>query len=136
MPGYDDADFFMDLSLVEDPYPYLEHLRSKGPAVYLPRHDVLAVTDYETALRVFLDHDDLSAVNAVTGPIPPLPFTPEGEDITAQIEAHRAQIPFGEEELTQDPPRHAPLRSLMMGLFTPSRLREMEAPIRRLADWA
>jgi cytochrome P450 len=134
MPGYDDADFFMDLSLVEDPYPYLEHLRSKGPAVYLPRHDVLAVTDYETALRVFLDHDDLSAVNAVTGPIPPLPFTPEGEDITAQIEAHRAQIPFGEEELTQDPPRHAPLRSLMMGLFTPSRLREMEAPIRRLAD--
>jgi len=134
MPGYDDTDFFMDLSLVENPYPYFEYLRSKGPAVYLPEHNVLAVTDFEEALSVLLDNTDLSAVNAVTGPIPPLPFTPEGDDIGAQIEAHRHQIPFGEEELTQDPPRHAQLRSLMMGLFTPSRLREMETPIRSLSD--
>lgn len=134
MGTYDDTDFFMDLSLVEDPYPYFEHLRQQGPAVYLPQHNVLAVTDFDVALGVHLDNADLSAVNAVTGPIPPIPFTPEGDDITAQIEAHRPQMPFGEEELTQDPPRHGPLRSLMMGLFTPSRLREMAGPIRKLSD--
>jgi cytochrome P450 len=131
---FENADFFMDLDLVEDPYPYLEHLREKGPAVYLPQHNVLAVTNFDTALGVHLDNSELSAVNSVTGPLPPIPFVPEGDDITAQIEAHRPQMPFGLEELTQDPPRHGPLRSLMMGLFTPSRLREMEAPIRRLAD--
>jgi len=134
MNTYDDTDFFMDLGLVENPYPYFEYLRDRGPAVYLPRHNVLAVTDFEEALAVLLDNENLSAVNAVTGPIPPIPFAPEGDDITGQIEAHRSQMPFGEEELTQDPPRHAELRSLMMGLFTPSRLREMEAPIRRLSD--
>jgi cytochrome P450 len=134
MSNYDETDFFMDLGLVEDPYPYFEHLRRKGPAVCLPQHKVLAITGFEEALGVHLDNTELSAVNSVTGPIPPLPFTPECDDITAQIEAHRPQMPFGEEELTQDPPRHGPLRSLMMGLFTPSRLREMEAPIRKLAD--
>jgi len=131
---FENADFFMDLDLVEDPYPYLEHLRGKGAAVYLPQHNVLAVTSFDTALSVHLDNSELSAVNSVTGPLPPIPFTPEGDDITAQIEAHRPQMPFGLEELTQDPPRHGPLRSLMMGLFTPRRLREMEAPIRHLAD--
>jgi cytochrome P450 len=134
MAGYDDTDFFMDLTLVEDPYPYLEYLRRRGPVAYLPQHNVLAVTDFETALGVLLDNANFSAANAVTGPIPPLPFTPEGNDITAQIEKHRPEMPFGLEQLTQDPPRHGPLRSLMMGLFTPSRLRQMEAPIRRLAD--
>ena len=134
MDRFEDSDFFMDLDLVEDPYSYFEHLRQRGPAVYLPQHNVLAVTGFEEALSVHLDNTELSAVNSVTGPLPPIPFTPQGDDISAQIEAHRPQMPFGLEELTQDPPRHSPLRSLMMGLFTPSRLREMEAPIRRLSD--
>ncbi|MDG2005174.1 MAG: cytochrome P450, partial [Novosphingobium sp.] len=134
MVNYDDTDFFMDLNLVEDPYPFFEHLRANGPAVYLPQHNVLAVTSFDEAIGVHLDNVNLSAVNSVTGPLPPIPFTPEGEDITEQIAEHRSQMPFGEEELTQDPPRHGPLRSLMMGLFTPSRLREVEGAIHKLAD--
>jgi hypothetical protein len=47
MGSFDDTDFFMDASLVENPYPYFEPLRQKGPAVYLPRHNVLAVTSFE-----------------------------------------------------------------------------------------
>jgi cytochrome P450 len=43
-------------------------------------------------------------------------------------------MPFGEDVLTLDQPRHTPLRSLMMRLFTPRRLKEMEAAITRLAD--
>ena len=36
----------------------------------------------------------MSSCVAVAGPFPPLPFTPQGEDITAQIEEHRSAIPM------------------------------------------
>ncbi len=134
MKDYADTDFFMDLSLVDDPYPFFEYLRSNGPVKRLPAHNVVAVTGFEEALAVLADVEHFSSINAVTGPLPPLPFTPEGNDLTPQIEAHRSKMPFGEEELTQDPPRHTPLRSLMTRLFTPSRLREMENSITRLSD--
>lgn len=134
MAQYDDVDFFMDLSLVDDPYPYFEHLRGVGPVVPLPAHNVVAVTGFEEALAVLLDIEHYSAVNAVTGPLPPLPFEPDDDDISAQIEQHRPRMPFGEDVLTLDQPRHTELRSLMMRLFTPRRLKEMEASITRLAD--
>ena len=134
MPDYAETDFFMDRSLVDDPYPYFDFLRAQGAVVRLPAHNVVAVTGFEEALAVHLDTEHLSAVNSVTGPLPPIPFEPEGDDIAAQIEAHRPKMPFGEEVLTLDPPRHTPLRSLMMKLFTPSRLKEMEAYLTRLAD--
>jgi cytochrome P450 len=134
MADYDAVDFFTDLDLVNDPYPYLDHLRGQNPVSRLPNHNVIAVTGFEEALAVHLDADHFSAVNAVTGPLPPLPFAPEGDDLTAQIEQHRPQMPFGEDVLTLDQPRHTPLRSLMMRLFTPRRLKEMEQSITRLAD--
>jgi cytochrome P450 len=134
MVDYAQTDFFMDLSLVDDPYPYFDWLRAKNPVLRLPAHDTVAVTGFAEALAVHLDHDNFSAVNSVTGPLPPIPFAPQGDDITAQIEAHRRKMPFGEDVLTLDQPRHTPLRSLMMRLFTPRRLKEMEAAITRLAD--
>ena len=65
-----DADFFMDLSLVDDPYPYFEALRANGPVRRLPSHNVVAVTGFEEALSVLLDTEHYSAVNSVTGPLP------------------------------------------------------------------
>jgi cytochrome P450 len=134
MADYAHTDFFMDLSLVDDPYPYFDWLRAKNPVLRLPAHDTVAVTGFAEALAVHLDHENFSAVNSVTGPLPPIPFAPQGDDISAQIEAHRSAMPFGEDVLTLDQPRHTPLRSLMMRLFTPRRLKEMEAAITRLAD--
>ncbi|MBV1687187.1 cytochrome P450 [Novosphingobium sp. G106] len=124
----------MDLSLVEDPYPYFENLRRRGTVVPLPAHNVVAVVGYDEALAVHNNNTTLSAVNSVTGPLPPIPFAPHSDDIGDLIEQHRPQMPFGEEVLTLDPPRHGPLRSLMMRLFTPRRLEEMEASITELAD--
>jgi cytochrome P450 len=134
MADYADTDFFMDLSLVDDPYPYFDWLRSQSPVLRLPAHETVAVTGFEEALTVVRDHENFSSVNAVTGPLPPIPFVPESDDIGPQIEAHRSAMPFGEDVLTLDPPRHTPLRSLMMRLFTPRRLKEMEASITLLAD--
>jgi hypothetical protein len=47
MSKYRDADYFNELGLVNDPYPYFDYLRSLGPAVKLPMHNVIAVTGYD-----------------------------------------------------------------------------------------
>ncbi len=134
MNKFESADWFMDADLHQNPYPYYEYLRAQGPAVRLPQHNVVAVTDYDEALRVFRDNEHYSLVQAVRGPFPPLPFKPEGEDISAQIEAHRDHMPSGALIMSMDPPQHTAHRSLLMGLITPRRLKENEDFILRLAD--
>jgi cytochrome P450 len=131
----DDIDYFSDPSLLGDPHPYFEHLRAKGPVVRLPNYpNVVAVTGYDEGVAVFRDDERFSAVIAANGPLPPLPFKPEGEDITEQIEAHRHLIPGGNVIVTLDPPAHTRIRSLLMGIITPRRLKENEAFMWRLAD--
>ncbi|MFV8817508.1 cytochrome P450 [Haliea sp. E17] len=119
-------DFFQALDLVENPYPYFEYLREQGPVVYLPKHNVMAVTGYEEGVAVLRDHDTFSSINSATGPLPPLPFEPEGDDITEQIANYRSEMSFGSMLVTQDPPEHTRSRSLLVGLLTPKRLKETE----------
>ncbi len=133
MDDLEAVDWFFDPSVHQDPYPYYEYLRAKGPAVRLPKYNVVAVTDYDEALRVFRDDESYSFVKSGTGPFPPLPFTPEGDDITAQIEAHRQSVPGAALLMSMDAPRHPALRSLLMGIITPKRLKENEEFIVRFA---
>lgn len=132
--SFETADFFSDSALVSNPFPFYEHLRAKGPAVRLPLYNVVAVTGYQEGVAVFRDEEHFSACISPSGPLPPLPFTPEGEDITDQIERHRHQIPLGNMIMTLDPPAHIRLKSLLMGMITPRRLKENEAAMWRLAD--
>ena len=135
MNALDQVDFFSDKALVSNALPFYEHLRSKGPVVRLSSHsNVVAVTGYDEGLAVFRDEENFSAVVAANGPLPPLPFTPEGEDITEQIERHRQEIPFGDLLVTQDPPIHTRLKPLLMGMITPKRLKENEAAMWEIAD--
>lgn len=134
MADFKTADVFTDLSLAADPFPYYEFLRDQGAAVRLPRHGVVATVGYDETLAVLRDDDRFSAVNAINGPFPPLPFTPEGDDITGQVDAYRASMPFGGLIATQDPPLHTKTRSLLGGIITPRRLKENEAFMWRLAD--
>ncbi len=134
MQNFSEVDFFSALDLVEDPYPYFEYLRSQGPVTRLPKHNVVAVTGYEEGVQVLLDHDTFSSINSATGPLPPMPFTPEGDDITEQIEAHRGETSFGSMLVAQDPPAHSRSRSLLVGLLSPKRLKENEVFMRRIID--
>lgn len=134
MPEFKNVDFFHDSSLLDDPNPYFEHLRSQGPVVRLPGYNVYAVTGFDEGIAVFRDDESFSAVIAPNGPLPPLPFTPEGDDITDQIEAHRHLIPGADNLATMDRPRHTQLRFLLMGMITPKRLQENEAFMWQLAD--
>jgi cytochrome P450 len=130
---FDTVDYFTDQSLVPDPHPYFDHLRSKCPVVREPHYGVLAVTGFDEATTVLKDTDTFSSCIAVAGPFPPLPFTPEGHDITDQITAHRSMLPMFEHMVTMDPPDHTNARSLLNRLLTPSRLKENEDFMWRLA---
>lgn len=134
MTDYDTIDYFTDQSLVPDPHPYFDHLRSKCPVVREPNYGVLAITSFDEATTVLKDTDTFSSCIAVGGPFPPLPFTPEGEDISEQIEQHRTELPMFEHMVTMDPPEHANARSLLNRLLTPRRLKENEDFMWRLAD--
>ena len=126
MGTFDSVDFFTDLSLVNDPCPYFDHLRSKGPLTRLPHRSVVAVTGHEEATAILNDAQTFSSAVAVGGPIPDLPFAPEGDDIRARIEEYREQLSGYGAVVTMDGARHARHRSLLMRLFTPSRLKKSE----------
>lgn len=128
------VDYFSDQAIAQDPYAYFDHLRSQGPVHREPHYGVLAVTGYAEVMAAFKDTDSFSAVNAIGGPFPPLPFEPEGDDITAQIEAHRHEFPIFEHMVVMDPPHHERARSLLSKLLTPRRLKENEDYMWQLAD--
>lgn len=133
MDSFANANLFADQALADDPFPYYEYLRSQGNVVRLPQKGVVATVGYDETLAVFRDDDRFSAVISTAGPID-LPFVPDADDITAQIEAHRNEMAFGGLVATQDPPLHTRTRSLMAGMLTPKRLRENEAFIWELTD--
>ncbi|WP_024440565.1 MULTISPECIES: cytochrome P450 [unclassified Mycobacterium] len=128
------VDFFSDPALAQDPYAYFDALREQNPVFREPHQGVVAVTGYQEVMAAFKDHETFSAVNAIGGPFPPLPFTPEGDDISAQIEAHRHLFPIHEHMVVMDPPAHEKARSLLSKLLTPRRLKENEDFMWQLVD--
>jgi cytochrome P450 len=130
---YGDVDFFSDPRLVADPYPFYEHLRAQCPVLPVPRNGVIAVTGYDELTEVYRDNATYSSVNSSLGPFP-LPFEVSGDDISAEVEAHRDRFPMSEHLVSFDPPRHTAHRALLSGLFTPKRLKENEQFMWRLAD--
>jgi cytochrome P450 len=131
---FEAVDFFTDESLVPNPYPYFDYLRSKCPVASATPFGVLAVTGYEEALAVYKDPVFSSCVS-VAGPFSGMPFGPDGhDDVSELIEEHRAQVPMAEHITSQDPPLHTRTRGLLNKLITPKRLKENEDFMWRLAD--
>ncbi len=134
MTDFATADYFSDQEIAQDPYAYLDYLREQNPVFREPHHQVYAVTGYEETVAAFKDHESFSAANAIGGPFPPLPFEPAGDDISAQIEAHRHEFPIAYLMVVMDPPEHTRARSLLSRLLTPARLKENEEFMWELAD--
>lgn len=133
MTAYDTVDFFSDLGLAENPYPYYEHLREQGPVCPVASTGMVAVTGYDELVSVYRDSDTFSAINSSSGPFP-LPFEPVGDDISDLIDAHREEFPMSEHLVSFDPPTHTAHRALLNGLFTPKRLKENEEFMWDVAD--
>ncbi len=133
----DAVDFFAGSELLADPYPYFEALRAECPIRREPHHDVLMVTGYDEAMKIYNDADSFSSCTAVTGPFPGFPVPLAGksrQEIDALIAEHRDSLPMSDQLPTLDPPVHTDHRALLMRLITPKRLKENEEFIARLTD--
>jgi cytochrome P450 len=131
---YSTVDIFSDASLVQDPYPYYEFVRARGPVWREPRHGMFVVTGYEEAAEIYRDPDIFSSCNSFSGPFHELPQPGLTDDIAALIDGHRDVFPFHDNLITFDPPAHTAHRGLMMRLLTPKRLQENDAFMLSLAD--
>jgi cytochrome P450 len=133
--GHDQLDFFTDPSLIADPYPYYDRLRS-CPVQREPDHGVYMVSGYDEVVAVCRDDkENFSACNVVSGPFPGLPVPAEGlDDVSDLIDQHRDSLPLHEYFASFDPPKHTSHRSLLARLLTPRRLKENEEFLWRLAD--
>jgi cytochrome P450 len=135
MSRLDEIDFFTDAALINDPYPYFESLRTKCPVLHEPHHGVAMVTGYDEAMEVLnTARTAFCSAVTVTGPLPPLPFEPKGDDITAQLRDHMEELPWSAHIVTRDGPEHVNLRTMITGALTQSRLRKNEEYIATLVD--
>jgi len=132
---FETVDFFTDASIIDDPYPYFDYLRSvKGPVWYDERYKVAVISGHPEAMEVYRDGDLFSSCNAATGPFTGVAIEPEGDDATELLEQCRAQMPMSEFMVSMDAPEHGEYRNFLTGFFTPRRLKENEAFMWRLAD--
>ena len=134
MDDFEAIDFFRSDALIADPYPYFHWLRAQCPVHRETHHGVVMVTGHDEAQAIAADTAHFSSCNSPTGPFPGFSLAFEGDDADAFIEQHRQELPFSDQILTFDPPRHTAHRSLLMRLITPKRLKENEEFMWRLAD--
>jgi cytochrome P450 len=93
------------------------------------------VTGFDAAMEVLNRTDGtFSSAVSVLGPLPPLPFKPEGSDIHAQLDAHRAELPWSAHLACADGETHARNRALLSPLLTYKRLQANEDYLRGLTD--
>ncbi|MFT3965753.1 MAG: cytochrome P450 [Sphingobium sp.] len=126
MQALEERDYFTDHAILKDPYAFFEAVRAHGPVWQPPGRDYLIVTGFEEALEVFRNSADFSAIIGLAGAAAPLPFTPEGSDISAEIEANRDKFLGGDLLVNYDDDLHMKTRALLNPLFTPSRLKANE----------
>lgn len=132
--AFQEPDFFTDHSVLLNPYEALDAVRSQATVRQMESHDFVMVTGFAEATAVLLDGEHFSSVIAAAGPTAPLPFEPQGSDITSQIAEHHHKFVGSETFLAFDGAEHSARRSLLNGLFTPSRLRANELYMHDLAD--
>ena len=133
MTSLEDRDYFTDFGVLKDPYDYFEAVRAHGPVYRMKDRDFVVVTGFQECLDVLLNSDDFSSVIAAA-PLASLPFEPQGDDISEQIEANRGKDVVTDLLVTYDGERHRAARSLLHGLFAPPRLKANEEYMTKLAE--
>ena len=123
---FKERDYFTDHSVLMDPYGYFEEMRPRGPVYQLETHDCLLLTGFDECVEVLRNPTDFSSLNSLASSAFPLPFTPEGSDVSEQLEASRDKYVGGDLVVTYDGSHHNNVRSLISRVFTPSRLKANE----------
>ena len=77
MHDLESVDYFFDPDTLQDPYPYYEYARARGPVAPGMPYGAVAITGYEEAVAVFNDPAHFSNCNSMAGPFSGL-VAPEG----------------------------------------------------------
>jgi cytochrome P450 len=130
-----EADFFSDMQVINDPRSYFHQVRSRCPVMREKYQGTFMVTGHDEVSEVLSRKDGaFSSVVSVVGPIPPLPFQPEGDDISEQLEIHRHELPWSAHLVCFDGKQHSDHRALLTGLLTYKRVKANEEYLHGLAD--
>lgn len=130
-----ERDFFSDPAIIAGSRGYFKDMRARGAIVREPFHGTMMVTGYEEAMEVLVNRDGVfSNACSVIGPIPGLPFSPEGSDITAQLDKVRDSLPWADHLVCFDGKKHAEHRMLLGSLLTYRRLKQNEEYLHGLSD--
>src|SRR5438874_12389747 len=90
-----EPDFFHDPAVINEPFGYLNLMRAKCPVARERHQGAFMVTGYDELGELLTRKgDDFSSCVSVLGPLPPLPFKPEGSDIYAQLAEVRDGLPW------------------------------------------
>jgi len=126
-------DYFTDPDVLLDPFDYFRNVFVEGPIYQVPGKDYMVVTGFDECAEIARNSADFSSIFCFSpyGAGLPLPFVPDGDDISEQIESHRTPDDL---LVTYDGTFHASNRSIITRLFTPSRLRQNQAFMMAYAD--
>ncbi len=127
-------DYFTDRTVLLDPYDYFEEVRAHGPVVQREDHDMLFITGFAEAVEVLLNKADYSSSIATAGPVAPLPYAVDSDDISAKVAAHSESMRMQDLMVNYDGDAHTAARSLLNTLFVPSRLKANEEFMFNFAD--
>lgn len=108
---------------VTDPYGLYAGLRD-APPFFAEAYGVWIVARYEDVRRVLAEHETFSSDFLIRSPLVPHPGVPE---------VLAAGHPEVKVLLNQDPPDHAAARAVVVGAFTPRRVRELTPRVQQLA---
>ena len=130
-----ETDFFSDPDVIADPFPYLKQMRSQCPVAKERHQGAFMVTGYDALSELLTAKGDIfSSCVSVLGPLPPLPFKPEGSDIRAQLEEVRDSLPWSAHLACMDGQKHTEHRAILTALLTYKRLKQNEDYLQGLAD--
>ncbi len=134
-PDQAERDFFSDPALIAEPIAYFNQMRSKCPVARESYHGAFMVTGYaELNDLLTRKSEEYSSALSILGPLPALPFTPEGSDISAQLDAVREELPWSAHLVCFDGQKHTDHRAVLTKLLTYKRLKQNEAYLESLAD--
>ena len=130
-----EPDLYSDPAVIADSRKFFDVMRAKGPIVREHYQNTLIVTGYDEAMEILVNRDGVfSNAASVVGPIPGLPFEPQGPDITAQLDAHRSEMPWADHLVCFDGKKHADHRLLLGNLLTYRRLKQNEEYLQGLSE--
>lgn len=130
-----EADFFSDPAVIADPFSYLKQMRERCPVAKERHHGAVMVTGYDELNELLTAKGDtFSSCLSVLGPLPPLPFKPQGSDIREQLEEVRDSLPWSAHLACMDGQKHSEHRAILTALLTYKRLKQNEDYLHGLAD--